>query len=139
EQALSPKLWDRVGIDTIDFLKNRITPLMRYKTGVEPNEASFVQNCEQLTLSIMMKNKTDIDRLRDDIAETLDRLPTAIKEVKEKEDLLDRARSKTFWRMPTIDDAQLLLNELAPLMKYKRPEPRPTIVLDIDDVTEQRQ
>ena len=139
ELALSPKLWERVGLDPIDFLKTKITPLMRYKTGVEPNEASFVQKCEQLTLAILDENEAEIDRLRDDIAETLDCLPTTIGAVKDKEGLLDRARSKTFWKKPTIDDAQTLLNQLSPLMKYKRPEPRPTIVLDIDDVTEQRQ
>jgi len=38
-----------------------------------------------------------------------------------------------------VEDAQMLMNEFAPLMKYKRPEPRRVIVLDIDDVTERRE
>lgn len=139
EKGLSPKLWDKVGVDPIDFLKTRITPLMRYKTGVQPNEVSFVHKCEQLTLAILTKNDAEIDRLKDDIGETLDRLPPTIREVEEKQDLIDRASSKAFWKKPTIEDAQMLLAELSPLMKYKRPEPRPAIVLDIDDVTEQRQ
>lgn len=136
EFALSPKLWDRKGLDPIEFLKTKITPLMRYKTGVEPNEASFVQKCEQLTLAIMNDNEAEIDRLADDISETLRCLPLTIKEVKDKETPIDKAQGKSFWKNPTVEDAQMLLSELSPLMKYKRPEPRPTITLDIDDVTE---
>ncbi len=136
ELALSPKLWDRKGLDPIDFLKTRISPLMRYKPGVNLNEASFVQRCEQLTLAIMTDNKPEIDRLADEIAETLRCLPLTIREVLEKETLIDKAGAKSFWKNPTIEDAQTLLTELSPLMKYKRPEPRPTITLDIDDVTE---
>jgi type I restriction enzyme R subunit len=139
EFALSPKLWTRVGIEPIVFLKTKITPLMRYKTGVEPNESSFTQKCEQLTLAILNKNEAEIDRLKDDIGETLNSLPTTIKDVEAREELLDRVLDKSFWEKPTIDDVQTILNEFGPLMTYKRAEPRPTIVLDIDDVTEQRQ
>src|SRR2546426_930617 len=139
ELALSPKLWSRVGIEPIDFLRSKMTPLMRYKTGVEPNEASFTQKCEQLTLAILNKNEEEIERLKDDIAETLNCLPQTIQAVENKKELLDKALDKSFWKTPSIDDAQMLLDELAPLMKYKRAEPRPTIILDIDDVTEQRQ
>src|SRR2546425_621926 len=139
ELALSPKLWSRVGIEPIDFLKTKMTPLMRYKTGVEPNEASFTQKCEQLTLAILNKKEEEIERLKDDIAETLNCLPPTIQAVDDKKELLDKALDKSFWTTPSIDDAQMLLDELAPLMKYKRAEPRPTIILDIDDVTEQRQ
>src|SRR2546428_11217390 len=139
ELALSPKLWSRLGIEPIEFLKTKMTPLMRYKTGVEPNEASFTQKCEQLTLAILNKKEEEIERLKDDIAETLNCLPPTIQEVEDKKELLDRALDKSFWKKPSIDDAQMLLDELAPLMKYKRAEPRPTISLDIDDVTDQRQ
>ena len=116
-----------------------MTPLMRYKTGVEPNEASFTQKCEQLTLAILSKNEEEVDRLKDDIAETLNCLPITIQDVEHKKELLDRALDKSFWKKPSIEDAQMLLDEFASLMKYKRAEPRPTIILDIDDVTEQRQ
>lgn len=48
ELASSPKLWDRVGLDPLDFLKTKITPLMKYKQNVEINEASFALKVEQL-------------------------------------------------------------------------------------------
>lgn len=139
ELALSPKLWERVGIKPIDFLKTKITPLMRYKQNVEVNEVSFALKVEQLSLAILENNEAEIDRLREGIGEALNCLPLTIREVKAKEELLDKAVSKSFWKSIGYEDAQMLLNEFGPLMRYKRPEPRPAIVLDIDDMIQQRE
>jgi type I restriction enzyme R subunit len=139
ELARSPNLWDRVGLDPIEFLKAKITPLMRYKQGVEPNEASFIQKCEQLSIAALTGNEPEIERLRESIGEALNCLPLTIGEVKKKEGLLDRVLSKSFWTNISYGDAQMLLAEFAPLMKYKRAEPRPKIVLDIDDIVQKRE
>lgn len=139
ELALSPKLWDRVGLDPIEFLKTKMTPLMRYTVGLEPNEASFMQKCEQLSLAILTENQAEIDRLMEDIGQMLNCLPLTIREVRDKQYLLDKVLSKSFWRNPTYEDAQMLLTEFGQLMKYKTPEPRPTIILDIDDIVERRE
>src|SRR5207245_868314 len=108
ELALSPKLWSRVGIEPIDFIRSKMTPLMRYRPGVEPNEASFTQKCEQLIVAILNENEEEIDRLEDDIAETLNCLPITIQDVEHKKELLDRALDKSFWKKPSIEDAQML-------------------------------
>jgi type I restriction enzyme R subunit len=139
ELAKSPKLWDRVGVDPIEFLKTKIAPLMRYQQGIEPNEASFVSKCEQLGLAVLKGNDPEIDRLKDDIGEPLQSLPTTIAEVRKKEGLLDKVLSKSFWSSPTYEESQTLLTEFGPLMKYKKSEPRPKIVLDIDDVIQRRE
>jgi type I restriction enzyme R subunit len=139
ELALSPKLWDRVGLDPVQFLKTKMAPLMRYKAGVEPNEASFTQKCEQLSLAILAGNQPEIDRLREDVGEMLNCLPTTIQAVSEKQGLLDRALTQSFWRNPSYQDAQALMTEFGPVMKYRTPEPRPKIELDIDDIMESRE
>jgi len=139
ELARSPRLWDRVGLNPIEFLRTKIAPLMRYKQSVEPNEASFTQKCEELSLAILTQNQAEIERLKEAIALMLECLPTTISEVKEKEEELDRVLSKSFWQNVTYNDVQNLLDNFAPLMKYKRSEPKPPIVLDIDDVVEKRE
>jgi type I restriction enzyme R subunit len=136
ELARSPKLWDRVGLDPLSFLKTKIAPLMRYKQNVEPNEASFTQKCQELSLAILTGDHGEIKRLSGAIAEMLECLPTTIREVKEKETELDHVLSKSFWQNPTYDSVQDMLEIFGPLMKYKRSEARPPIVLDIDDVME---
>lgn len=64
ELARSPKLWARVGVDPISFLKTKIAPLMRYKQNVEPNEASFTQKCEELSLAILTNDHAEIRDFR---------------------------------------------------------------------------
>lgn len=139
ELARSPKIWDRVGLDPMEFLKTKIAPLLRYKQNVEPNEASFTQKCEQLSLAILAQNAAEIDRLKEAIAEMMQCLPLTISEVKLKDQQLDTALTKSFWTNITYEGAQKLMTEFGPLMKYKRSEPRPSIILDIDDVVERRE
>lgn len=139
EQALSPDFWDRVGLKPIQFLRTRITPLLRYKQGIDPNQSAFELKTERLSVAILEKNHTDFERLKEEIGETLDSLPFTIKEVKDKERLIQTVQKPQFWREVTYDDAQMLLRELTPLMRYKRIEPRNPIVLDIDDVVQERE
>ena len=138
ERVMSPRFWTRIGIKPIEFLRTRITPLMRYKPGVEPNQASFALKAEQLSLAILQKNQAELERLKQEIGEVMDYLPFTIKEVKDKEQLINEVQKPSFWKSVTYEDAQMLLRELTPLMKYKRTEPRPTIVLDIDDMIQER-
>lgn len=46
--------------------------------------------------------------------------------------------SKKFWESVSFDDSQMLICEFAKLMKYMAPEPRKTIVLDMDDMIQER-
>jgi len=137
EQVHSSGFWSRVGVKPIQFLRSRVTSLMRYKEGVIPNEASFALKTEQLSVAILEKNQAEIERLKNDIGEVLDYLPFTIKEVQEKEELIKTIQKPSFWKDVSYDDAQVLLSELTPLMRYKRTEPRPTIILDIDDVIQE--
>jgi len=138
ELASSPKLWDRVGLDPLEFLRKKMTPLMRFQKNVNFNEASFTLKLEKLALAILNKDETGIERLKEGIGESLNCLPTTIKDVKEKSDLLDKVLSNYFWKKISYDDTLMLIKEFAPLMKYKRTEPRQPIILDIDDIVQKR-
>jgi len=138
EKASSPRFWDTVGIEPLEFMKKKISPLMRYQSDVNPNEASWVNKIEQLSLAILVGNQAEIDRLKESIGEWLNELPTTIREVKAKEAILDKVLRPQFWKNVSFDDAQMLLKEFTPLMKYKQPEPRVPIILDIDDMVQRR-
>jgi len=139
EQALQSDFWTRVGIDPIQFLRTRITPLMRYKSGVDPDQASFALKAEQLSVAVLERNRAELERLKNEIGEIMDYLPFTIKDVRDKEKLIKMVQRPEFWRGITYEDAQMLLLELTPLMKYRRSEPRPSIILDIDDVIQERE
>jgi len=138
ETALGKNFWDKVGKDPLQFLRTKITPLLRYKSDVNLNVASFTLFVERLGLAILEGRIEEILRLQDSIGEYLWCLPDTLQQVKNKKELLDKVRSKKFWKSIKYEDTLLLLDEFADLMRYKRKEPRKPIELDIDDVVEQR-
>ncbi len=138
EKALSPRLWDNVGIDPVDFLKKKMTPLMRFKQDVNLNEASFTLKCEKLGLAVLRGDKEEIEQLKPKIGEMVDCLPEELNVIKPKLAFIDRVLSNKFWENISFDDSQRLISELSGLMKYMASEPRKTIVIDMDDMIQQR-
>lgn len=138
ELALSQKLWNNVAIDPIQFLRTKINPLMRYQIDVNLNAAYFRIKAEQLGLAILAKDSDGIEFQKEGIADYLNCLPRSLKEVKAKEALIDRIVQPAFWKTVSYADSELMVSELAPLMKYKRSEPTQIIKLDIDDFIQER-
>jgi len=138
EKAQSPKLWDNVGLNPVDFMKKKITPLMRFKKDVNLNEASFTLKCEKLGVAILYRDSEKIESLKPKIAEMIECLPDELNIIKPKIPLKEKVLSKKFWESVSFNDSQMLICEFAKLMKYMAPEPRKTIVLDMDDMIQQR-
>ncbi len=138
EKAQSPKLWDNVGLKPVDFMKKKITPLMRFKQDVNLNEASFTLKCEKLGVAILQRDSEKIESLKPKIGEMIECLPDELNVIKPKIPLKEKVLSKKFWESVSFDDSQMLICEFAKLMKYMAPEPRKTIVLDMDDMIQQR-
>lgn len=138
EKALSPKLWDNIGLDPVAFLKKKITPLMRFKQDVNLNEASFTLKCEKLGVAILHGDREEVERLKPKIGEMVDCLPEELNIIKPKLAFKEKVLSNRFWEKVSFEDSQMLISELAKLMKYMAPEPRKTIVLDMDDMIQQR-
>ncbi|VVB94135.1 Type III restriction enzyme, res subunit [uncultured archaeon] len=138
EKALSPKLWDNVGIDPVEFMKKKITPLMKFQQDVNLNEASFTLKCEKLGVAVLRKDLEEIERLKPKIGEMVECLPDELNVIKPKIPIKEKVLSRSFWEAVSFEDSQMLVSELAKLMKYMASEPRKPIVLDIDDVIQQR-
>jgi type I restriction enzyme R subunit len=139
EKVLSPIFWENVGINQPQFLKTNIAPLMRYQQDIGLNEASWILKAERLALAALKKDQHDIDRLKPEMGAWLDALPLSIAEVRDKEEILQMVLRPDFWRTVSFEDAQMLLKEFGPLMKYRDPEPRRMIIVDIGDVIQKRE
>jgi type I restriction enzyme R subunit len=111
---------------------------MKFQPDVNLNVASFTLKCEKLGLALLQQDKKTIDSVKKEIGEYLECLPKTLQQVKDKKDILEKVLSKSFWTHICYDDTLMLIKEFAPLMPYKRSEPRPIIILDLDDVVQQR-
>jgi type I restriction enzyme R subunit len=138
EKALSPDLWDNVGLDPLSFLKERIMPLMRFRAGGNPETASFTLKCEKLGLASLQHNEREIERLKGDIGTMVDCLPETINAVREMADMKHLVLSHSFWTSLSYEDSQKMMTDLGPLMLYMQKEPTRTIIIDMTDPIEQR-
>lgn len=138
EKALSPNLWDNVGLNPVEFLKTKITPLMKFKPDVNLNEASFTLKCEKLGLAILKDENKEVERLKPEIGEMVDCLPRTLDIIKPKEPIMNRVLSEKFWEGVTFEDSQMLLKELTDCMRYMSSDHRETIVVDMDDLIQER-
>jgi type I restriction enzyme R subunit len=138
ETALSPNLWDNVGINPVEFLTKNIMPLMRFQPEVNLNMAIFTLRCEQLALAALSCNAPEIERLKKPIAEMVNRLPLTLEKVKVQESLIKTVLSSSFWNSVSFEGAERMREDLAPLMVYAQREPREIIVIDMGDAIEQR-
>lgn len=138
ELAESEKLWTMVGKEPIQFLKKKITPLMRFKPDVNLNEAMFTLKCEQYVFAMLKKNEKEMERSMEMISQYVDSLPMALNDVKKKQDLIDNVTSTDFWSKAGVDELLMIRDELTSVMQYKQPEPTPQIVIDIDDIVQER-
>ena len=111
---------------------------MRYKKDINLQIESFVLKTEKLGLAIITKKQEEIERLKESIVKDINCLPTTIKEVKKHEDYLDEIVEEKYWENISYEDYLKLLNTVAPLMKYRRSEPVPKIIIKMSDKIAQR-
>ena len=138
EKARSPRLWDNIGLDPIEFLTRKIMPLMRFRQNVNLNEATFTLRCEQLGLALLQHNRKEIERLKPLIGEMMECLPQTINQVRAKRDFINSALSRSFWDSLTYEKSQHLIAELGQLMPLMQKEPKEAIVIDMSDAIQQR-
>lgn len=138
EISLSKNFWNNIAINPTQFLKAKINPLMRFQQNINLDEAYFTLRLEKLGIAILLNDEKTFEKLKKEIAETVMCLPKTINDVKKKSELIDKILTKEFWENITYEDTEIIISEIAPLMKYKQPEPRPQIILDIDDLIQER-
>lgn len=135
EKAKSSDFYDRKGINPIEFLHTKISPLMKFKT-TNYDEASFILKCEQLSLAVLRNDEEQIVKFSGHIAETLERIPDNINGL--NIELLREARRNEYWERITYDKIQELIREFTPFIKYKTAEARKPIIVDLEDLVVQR-
>ncbi len=138
ETAIDPSFWDSVGIEPFEFLRKKIAPLMRFKENVNYEESSFLMKTERLAAATIFKKDKEIERLKDDFGDIMIRLPLGINAVQAKKPLIDKVKSREFWKTVTYENARLIQDELTPVMRYLRSEPPQIVELDLRDTVEER-
>ena len=132
--------WDGLGRDPIEFLRKKITPLIKYKKDLSLPQQRFILNCEKYILFKLVLDKIPewwtqpgaIEQQKQ-ITEDVAKLPTKLPEVEPKKDLIHSVRDPEFWNDTSIEDIIKIMDELGPLMKHQRSEVENIIEIMADD------
>lgn len=130
-------LADLTSLEDVSGL-NELSPLLRFLPAVNFNVMGFESRTEQLALAHFSGDVETIARLREKTLADLDRLPTGLPEVKAQTEKIAWVRSDGFWEFLDYDRVVELQTIFAPLMRFRQPQPRQIIHLDLPDKIIQR-
>jgi type I site-specific restriction endonuclease len=136
KEAWDDDFWRYLTPNKVEFLKLKVAPLLRFVPNVNPGQAFFTSKMERCGLALVQGKdlQTHVESIREDVAA----LATTVEEVAAQRPLVDRLLSNEFWdnaSLTSIDEAKAVL---APLMKYRNPNPSRVIELGLDDIIESR-
>ena len=120
----------------IQELRGDIAPLIMLNQGGSPNVTSFILRAEKLFGYILEENSDQIQEIREYVDERVKNVlsKTNLTEVKEKESQLLKVLQDKFWDDLTFEDVQLVILDIAPLMKYYKKGPTRIIQIDEPDL-----
>jgi type I restriction enzyme R subunit len=122
--------------NTVAVLRNTISPLMQWRNirGATEAHAFDLLVC-RIQIATLMAS-ADVADLRIDFIERLDRLQMNLNPVREKAEVIKRAKSDTFWENMTVAALEEVRTPLREIIHYREPGVSPGIGPKIIDVTE---
>jgi len=119
DQALSGNIWEDMD-DSYEFLQEKITPLMRFKGDFNLFQEQFLFKIEKLSLALLVKDKKEIETLKESIIKDIKQLPPNLQMVKDKKEQMNEILSEAFWKKLTLEKCEFLKDNFMILMKHKQ-------------------
>ncbi|MBI5031754.1 MAG: DEAD/DEAH box helicase family protein [Chloroflexi bacterium] len=127
-------------LSTLDDMSgiNALAPLLRFMPEVNFNVMGFEVRTEELTTAQLSGNAESIERLHEKVLGDLDRLPTGLPEVQAQAEKMAWVRGAGFWEFLDYSRVMELQTTFAPLMRFRQPQTRQIIHLNLPDKIVQR-
>ncbi|MBU2447196.1 MAG: type I restriction endonuclease, partial [Bacteroidetes bacterium] len=136
KDAWQNDFWNFITRDKIEFLKLKVTPLLRFVPGINNDEAFFINKMERLGINFLQRK--DLATVIASIKEDVSLLPTNLAQVAVHIRVINDVLSNEFWKEANLALIDETKETLALVMKYKQPRPSLVIELGLDDIIESR-
>ncbi len=123
--------WSYLTKNKLDFLRNRVAPLLRYAAGVDVAAETFTSKVERLKLQLAHGDASD-DTLQA-VAEDVSRLPEFVYSDEANKASYELALSANL-RSASPAELDQLIERLAPQMKNRRDKPDAFLEFDLKDM-----
>lgn len=140
---LNEQFWTKIDEDKMELLRKDIAPLMRTRTGEDYKAMSFEIKVIQYSLAKLDqsdKQEKKISALEEVIVEMVSDLPLTVNVVAKQKDLIEAVLNGGHLSKATDADLDLLIEKIAPLMKYREEGIKPTQdSFNLRDITSQKE
>jgi type I restriction enzyme R subunit len=130
--------WINLSHEKLEFLRVEIKPLFRTLSDIDFKAMRFERDLIEFSLAVLVGETAKAGILKVGMITQIGELPLSVNFVKAEENIIREAQFNHYWANPIaneLDQALDLLNaKLAPLMKFREPENRPSQTeLDLAD------
>ncbi|MEJ7823089.1 MAG: DEAD/DEAH box helicase family protein, partial [Chitinophagaceae bacterium] len=120
EKVYEPDFWEELNEDKIQFLDQTIAPILRALSSVDFKAMRFEKDIVEFSIAQLDNESQDIENLRELIVTQIAELPLNIGVVAKEKEAINRALKNSFWTNPTEGDLKLIIDKVAPLMRYRQ-------------------
>ena len=131
--------WTRLGRDQLGFLRQTIAPLFRARSDADFKRLRFEIDVVELGTALLAANRDAAEALTLAIQEQVAGLPLGVNVVARERELIDAVLAAEWWDSADEPGLRDLAQRLAPLMRYRREEPRSIVQLNLADITAVRE
>ena len=120
----------------IKELNEEVAPLFLLVSGQSSDAYSFILQVERLFGYILKKDFEKIGTVKEYVCEKVENIlqkTDRFEELREKEDLLNEIMQEKFWDEQDFEKVEVLVTEVAPLMKYYQKQGKQYIQVDKQD------
>lgn len=120
EKVYEPNFWNELNEDKIQFLEQTIAPILRALSSVDFKAMRFEKDIVEFSIAQLNSESQDIENLKELIVTQIAELPLNIGVVAKEKEIINLALKNSFWTNPTDSDLKLIIDKVAPLMRYRQ-------------------
>jgi type I restriction enzyme R subunit len=126
--------WHIITPEKLGFLRTQIAPILRARSGVDFKAMRFEKDVVDLSKELMAENKEAYEAIRVSIVEQIGELPLTVNIVAKEKQLILDAQTDHWWASPTEEKFYLLVERLAPLMRFRQQKREGIVKLAVEDL-----
>ena len=134
--VLPDEYWNRLNDEKLLFLGSQIAPVMRALSNVDFKAMRFETEVVDLGTALLSGNQDAFEAIRESIVSQVEELPLSVNVVAKERAFIEDVLTDHWWRIPSEEKQQELVDRLAPLMKFRQEPRKPMMILDLADITE---
>jgi type I restriction enzyme R subunit len=134
ESTEDETFWKNYDHSKAEYLKNYVSSIMRSKSEADFKEMRFELDIVDLASSKINKDTEKYETLKEGIIEKVSELPLSVNIVSKQKDLIEKVESQNFWLTFTDDDLDVVIDKLAPLMKFIEKSKAKVFKTDLSDL-----